>query len=273
MKEIFDFKRFWKFFLYDLRNSKNYFWLSLLLCAFMPAISFVFAQTFSRIFFGTWISDGQFIQIISVIFAVLVVIFTYPVKAYGRITDKRAGSSWVMIPASSVEKTLSIIVVSCVVLPVVFFAIMTGADALLGLLFRNVWPEALICKIFRGGSFLAAESEGLLHVNIPCSIWYCWFSNVLTFILGSIFFKKAKIGKTFLVLFILGQAISIVFSVFFFGTPAFADLIQGNVESFSDSVWVVDMLKNMNWMFAIYFWGYAILIIGLLWARIKTIKH
>lgn len=273
MKEIFDFKRFRNFFLYDLRNSKNYFWLSLLICAFLPLIGFVLSQTFSRVLFGSWVSEGLPLQIISVFMAVFVVMFTYPVKAYGRLTDKRAGSTWVMIPASSVEKTLSIILVSCVVLPFVFFALMTGVDALMGLAFKDVWPEPLICKILRGGATIEAESEGVVHINFPVLIWMSWITNILTFILGAVFFKKAKVGKTFLVLFILGQAVSVIFSMLLIGTPSLSDIYQGNIDSFDDPVFAVRMLKNLNWVVSIYYWVYLLLVIGLLWLRVKTIKH
>ena len=273
MKEIFDFKRFGKFFLYDLRNSKNYYWVSLLICAAMPLICFAIAQTFSRIFFGSWISNSLPIQIISVVMAILVALFTYPVKAYGRLTDKRAGSSWVMLPASSVEKTLSVIITSCVVFPLILFGLMTGIDALMSIVFPGSWPAPLVTEIFGLSATVEEMSTGLIQLNFPMALWYTWITNILTFILGSIFFKKAKIGKTFLVLFLLGQVVSIAWSFILVGSPAFADLLKGNADRFDDPAWTVRLLKNFNWFFVVYLWGYFIIIVGLLWARIKTIKH
>lgn len=273
MKEIFNFKRFGKFFLYDLRNSKNNYWLSLLICAAMPLIIFAIAQTFSRLFCGTWIYNGLLIQVCSAIMAMIVVLFTYPVKAYGKITDKRAGSAWVMLPASPLEKTLSIILTSCVVLPLVFFGLLFGVDALMGVIFPKMWSEPLASLIWNLGPTIEDQSEGIVLMNFPGALWYSWTSNVLTFILGSIFFKKAKIGKTFLALFLLGQAISIVCSLVLIGTPAFADILNADVNAFEDPSFAFRMLKNFNWFMGIYLWGYLVIIIGLLWARVKTIKH
>lgn len=273
MKEIFDIKRFGKFFLYDLRNSKNYYWVSLLICAAMPLICFAIAQTFSRLFFGSWIYEGLPIQIISVIMAICVALFTYPVKAYGRLTDKRAGSNWTLLPASSVEKTLSITLISCVVLPLVLFSLMIGVDALMGVVFPSCWPRPLVCEVFDLNRTMADMSDGIVKMNAPGALWYSWCSSILTFILGAIFFKKAKIGKTFLVLFLMGQVMSMAFSFIFVGTPAFADLLQGNTAQFDDPAWVLRLLKNFNWFFTVYTWGFMIIIIGLIWARIKTIKH
>ena len=50
MNNIFDFKRFGNYFLYDLRNAKNNYAISLLLCGTMPILGFVFAQLLSLIF-------------------------------------------------------------------------------------------------------------------------------------------------------------------------------------------------------------------------------
>lgn len=273
MKEIFNFKRFGRFLLYDLRNAKNYFWLSLLICAAMPMISFAIAQMFARLFVGTWIDEGFPIQLMSVILATIVVILTFPVKAYGSITDKRAGSNWLMIPASAEEKTLSVIVTSCVALPLAFFTLILGFDALTGLMFPDYWPAPLITRMCEFGDSLKAQTEGVVEMNIFNLVSYCWASNILTFILGSIFFKKAKIGKTFLVLFLIGQVVSMLLSMLLIGTPAFADLFQGNVESFNDPAFSLQMLKRASWLIGIYYWGYLALIIALLWARVKTMKH
>ena len=50
MNNIFNIKRFCNYFLYDLRNAKNNYGLSLLILGVMPVVLYIIVQLFSLIF-------------------------------------------------------------------------------------------------------------------------------------------------------------------------------------------------------------------------------
>ena len=122
MNNIFDIKRFGQYFLYDLRRAWNNYGLSLLLMGLIPIILYVVYQLISLVSGrGTGLVPDpmKFVGLFAVLCVVLLGAGT---KLYGFVTEKRAGSDFVMLPASTTEKWLSLALMVCIVLPVVLFA-------------------------------------------------------------------------------------------------------------------------------------------------------
>ena len=143
MDSIFSFKRFVKYLGYDIVNAKNYFGLSLLICGLMPAIVYLVFALFSLVFTGNVQGGGGFSQITSICISLVVVILCFPAKVYGSVTERRAGSSWTLLPASVFEKWLSMLVVCCMVLPLCFGVLFFGVDGIMSLIVKG-YPSSAI---------------------------------------------------------------------------------------------------------------------------------
>ena len=108
MNNVFDIKRFWKYLVYDLRQTVANFGIGLLVVGALPVVIYLATGVFSLVFnHGQWNADPATTQICAAIAAVIVLIMVFPSKVYGSITDRKAGASWALIPASVPEKFVS----------------------------------------------------------------------------------------------------------------------------------------------------------------------
>lgn len=268
MNDVFKFDRFGNYFLYDLRNAWNNYGISLIIVGCLPIVMFALIQVTARFTTGAFIDNSLPVQIISIATAFLIVTLTFPAKVYGKYTEKRAGSAWLMLPASSFEKWLSLILITCVVLPVCFFAVLFISDGLLGVIFPNNWPSPLVSSISSLNAELYAETDGLVSVNWSAIAVVSWIENILCFVLGALIFKKAKVGKTFLALFVIGSLFSWISTLLF----GFAHLTSGDLNLLSQDPDLVGLFNHFNLLISVI----AILYIGGcaagIFARIKTMK-
>jgi hypothetical protein len=279
MNKVFDIKRFGKYFTYDLNNALGNYGISALVIGLMPLILLVFSVIFSLIITGEVIAVPLPVKLALFGISVLVVILSAPTKLYGSLTERRAGTDWLMLPASSFEKFLSMAIMLCIVLPLVVFGLFVVCDLLLG------W----IVPAY-GGSAFKALKDGISSNNIDmmleemslvrtttggtlASVFMGWCATVLPFGLGAICFKKGKAAKT--ILCILG--VEILFSILL------VILFKGGYEGgFELGQRMADFFGNLTAEKA-QFWAnflinlmYLVIVGGLLTAiffRIKTIKH
>jgi len=133
MNAIFDIKRFGNLFLKDnkeviVRSSRMFF-----ICA-----SVYLAQFLIRSLEGD--TDMSFrSQWFTTIFMLFVI--NVPLVSYFWVNDKQKGIYYAMLPASSLEKTISMIINNVVILPLAFFVSLTLLDTLLTLIFsQNGFP-------------------------------------------------------------------------------------------------------------------------------------
>lgn len=269
MNNVFSAKRFGKYFSYDLKHCIDTFGLSLLILGLMPMIAFLFASIISFIVSGDWIPDNTVNRIVAAVIAVFIATIMFPVKAYGEITDKKAGSNFIMVPASTFEKWLSGSLMTLVIVPVALVLLLLGVDLLLGALLPSHYGEALLLQEwFRPIICIPASLTGLsmdVSINVGLIFWVSWATSVLCFLLGAVFFKKSKIAKTILALMIFSMLLSML-------TAPFANLMPGLIESiqlgdaervmrgFWTAVWVIDGAEIVAFLAIYYF-------------RLRTIKH
>ena len=264
MKKIFSFDRFFKYFKYDLVNAKSNFGLALIILGFLPLMTFIVSNLFSLVFTGSWVNNTFATGISGVAFGATYVISSIilGVKLYGSLTDKKAGSNWIMIPASTFEKFLSMFLIVFVIAPVCLAVLLLASDMLLSLLpgYTPVtsWIKDVVSTMANSG----------FKVNYVALIWVMWGNYALAFLLGAIIFKKAKVGKTILWMFIIATVSGIVATNFIGMTNI--------TESFIKDAAVVDMSSfqsRLNWFLNISYIGWiALLCAGIFW-RLKTIKH
>ncbi len=276
MSDFFDIKRFGKFLTYELNNAKASCGLSILVMGLLPAILFTFFEIFSFIFTRHFQPLDMEVKKICFTFCILILVMSIPAKMYGKLTERRKGSDWLMIPASTFEKFLSMVLVMCVVIPVSFFALSGCCDWLLSVVFPEHYGASQtlnsISILSRFGAF-GSDSTALFEPSLAGVIWMLLGSmwvNILAFTLGAICFKRGKAGKTILCYFALSILLSVILVTFFghggsFDSEDFEDLMSGMTAQ-----------KAQNFINFVINSSFFVMLGGLLAAiyfRIKTIKH
>ena len=288
MKDIFDFKRFGKYFVSDFKGCVANYGLSLItISMLLYIICYVVTVSFGLIMNQGWEGLGLGTRATLFVMAMITLVITMPVKCYGKITDKQAGSFFLTLPVSRLEKFVSMLLMTIVVAPVIGTVLYLGLDALVCLFDKtcgnNLMSEmkdlaTIIMNLPEEAEMEAALGEipdnlAKFIKEITCPWLYVddMIGTCLIFLLGAVFFKKGKTVKTFMACIALGIVTSII------ATPIMAPWTN---ELF-------DMMDNGNFdeIFNFGIFRHAALfdtlndtlvnialLIGI-WFRIKTLKH
>lgn len=275
MSNTFNFSRFRKYFVYDLKRQWKNIGMLMLIFALFPIIFYMIYMFFAAMFDGGLMKifigleiDGPAGGTRFGVFAVMSTIFVmlFPSRAYGEITNKEKGSEWLMLPASRLEKFTSMMLISLVVIPLVYVVVYFLSDAFVCLLDKSCGDSLM--------SFRINKEIGSSDFVIPANGFWILASsivgNAIVFLLGGLIFKKWKVVGTVLVLFALQMVFSGLLSVFITN----ADLEWwGNW--FAD--WTIRHADSIDiWLNAfINFWLLLILAICGTWSwfRIKRLQH
>ena len=279
MNNTFSFNRFRKYFRYDLKRWVASFGPTLLLMSAVPVILYTFIAIYSLLFSGQWDTPGETTRIVASVITTVVMVLIYPASVYGYITDKKAGSSFLMIPASVPEKFLSMLLNTIFVVPLTF-----------GLIYLSL--DGIICAIDGscGGSLFKCVRDGVNTIltfpfssDAPVSVslfsmWIHSAGSALFFLLGALFFKKHKILYPLLIIVGLQMFFSILFGIvislglididsFGLWTERIAEQYLSNpdflgwaIPAFNILATLWDILVFAAFATAVYF-------------RLKTIKH
>lgn len=264
MNQIFNFKRFAAYFKFDLASARSNYLLSLLIISFIPLWALIVYEVCSLIS-GNGFSEGNIgLQISSFVTAVVMLWFTAPVKLYGHLTEKKAGSAWVMTPASAFEKFLSLLIITCVILPLAGGILLFAVDAVIALLVPG-FNEPILSSLPTYAGMIGSSDVAIS----PVAFWASWCETILIFTLGSIWFKKGKIGKTFLVSMGILIVLCSITVLIFGSTEIDGDLLEKWFGEFTPK----KLQAVMNWGISlIYFVIFGVLFSGI-YFRIKTLKH
>ena len=135
--DVLNMNRMGRYLVTDVKNAIARYGISFLVMATVSLTAYLLVGFFTTIVGAGWYS----LEVVprSVILGITLVVLTLsaPAKIYGFITDKKEGSSFLMVPASSLEKTLSMIIVCCVVVPFAFFAVYLSLDQILCLIDKS----------------------------------------------------------------------------------------------------------------------------------------
>ena len=202
MNNIFDINRFGRYLSSDLKRCFANFGISFLLLTFMEVIIYAGTTITGLLFDGTWSGPEMGFRAFTFGICMTILCITMPGKCYGEITEKRYGSFHLMVPASTLEKFLSMTVMTFVVIPATFVAGYLGIDFLLCSADKTC-GDAII-------SFGGILSEGMKELNeagllafteaIARPILYIddFIGLISLFLMGSVIFKKHKIAYTLL---------------------------------------------------------------------------
>lgn len=293
--EIFSLKRFGKYFGSDIKTCWANFGMSLLtISVLFPVVVYTIASAFNVILTNEWSGPGFELRISIFAIAMVCIVVTMPVKCYGKITEKQYGSFWLTLPASRLEKFLSMVILTCILVPLAGAAMSLGIDAVIcGL--DHTCGNSIAAEGLDLISNLGEKREITLNLmyesleikdatvaqNIVQQLSSPWlyidefFGVTLPFLLGAIFFRKGKTVKTFLALFALSSLMSIVL------TPlmvSWSKEIISAFENVTDEAFILSVFNNgffrnlvlIDTISDLLFSG--ALLTGI-WFRIKTLKH
>jgi len=269
--EVFDFGRFWNYFKYDLVQMWRNHSKPALFIGGMELLLYMVWVLMALVFTGKW--QGP---VLGARIAVFVIAFTvlelYQTRTYGYLTDPRKGAAWLMVPASKLEKYVSMLLITLIVIPVVFLVVFFAVDSILSLVDPTVGNSILgvgvngVQEMLNGMAAISGSS--LIHFSAGTMIWI-WIvgfvSNFLYFLLCGICFKRYKILGGLGILFLLSIILSIVMSA--------------TVPAWSENLVYLEEEQAVNFVAATFNWAIGItsaLAVGEavgIYYRIKTLKH
>ena len=227
MNETFDIKRLGRLIKYEVINYIPNFFKSLLIFASVIAAVWIFSLTVD---FN--VCPHSRAGLVNALFVLAIVLS--PFIVYKDMNDRKKGYIYAMIPASTLEKLLSMIVLCVVIVPLLAYAVLTATDLLLWLLSKAGIGPFLHMEFYN--PFTAVElvdDEYLLPHIYPVFDSIIYFVNLIAYtIMFNTIFRKNKVLKTILFNMAMSFAFVILTAVVVnITTPEFwEDMFEGLVE-------------------------------------------
>ena len=269
VSEVFNFPRFGKYLIHDLRNAWSSYGVGLLTLASMPLILYVANILFHNVWDGVWTSPSLSARMSLFVLVLLIFTISFPSRIYGNLTSKKEGSDYLMIPASRLEKFVSMLAVCLIAVPICYLGVYLLEDALLTLV-DPTYTQSLAGANFDNivnNDFVSDSdfSVGLIGGGYPAA-FVSIAITILVFLLGALCFRKWKIGGTILVLFALGTVLSLVLGV------SLANRDFSGFETFIENH--IDQLPSyLNWISGIVNTVLFVLLGAGIYFRLKNLKH
>ena len=227
MNEIFDIKRLWKLLQYEVVNYIPNFFKSLLIFASVIAAVWIFSLTVE-----SDVCPHSRDALVGTLFILAIVLS--PFIVYKDMNDRKKGYIYAMIPASTLEKLLSMIVLCIVIVPILTYAVLTATDLLLWLLSKvgiGAFLHMEFYNPFTTVKFMDDEYQQPYIYPVFDSIIY--LVNLIVYsIMFNTIFRKNKVLKT--ILFNITMTFATVIFVAFIAnitTPEFwEDTFKGLIE-------------------------------------------
>ena len=273
--EFFSSKRFWNYFRFDLKQLWHQNGKVALMLGFLSVICYFIWVAGSLVFTHSWQAPGLMARCTFFGFGALILVF-FQTRTYGYLTERKSGSAWLMIPASTFEKWLSMMIVTILVLPIAYIFSYLTLDGIIALLDPTAGQPLLSGSselIQAGNKAMSAASEEGVQFNfmaLSMPVVFQVIGNLLYFLLCGLCFKKWKVAGGIGVLLLVEMLLMPVLSLFFsknwrplldqYGGGNDPELITGWVNG------VMNIASGLNIVIAV---GLAIAI----YFRIKTLKH
>lgn len=288
--DIFNFRRFGKYFSSDLRTCCANFGLSLVSLALIVLfISYFGTVALNLVFERTWEGPELSLRVTEFIVTFFATLILAPSKCYGKVTEKQYGSFWLTLPASRLEKFTSMAIITAIIIPLTSAILYLCLDTVICALDHTCGDSVItgirniITRLSEIKATGAIEGEMIPEsaLNFMKQIGSPWLyiddfiGLSLPFLLGAVFFKKHKIAKTFLALMIISTVISAATTPFM---ENWARDVMGVLPE-ENSIEFVSEMFNMQIFKHVALWDTlsdTIANVGLLAAiyfRIKTLKH
>lgn len=288
--DIFNLNRFGRYLMTDVRNAVSNYGISILVMATLGLSIDVFVGLFHMIVSEGWQGIGISARVPLFLLAFAVTLVSAPSKLFGHITEKKAGSAFLTLPVSTLEKTLSMVIVSCIMVPAAFVIVYLSIDLMVcscdstcgeslieaSTTFRADILDSLVCRHISDLSVVMNKPESLVN---PLLYIDDIVGVSLLFLLGALLFKKSKIAKT------IGSIILICMVLSMIATPLLVsgikyDMVQLMLNNeltpvtFSQHFPVLTWIcRNLALADTINDTVINLLLIFLIWLRIRKINH
>lgn len=191
---------FCRYFAYDLRRAWYNCGLSAICVGALPLVLYLFCLLFNALGMIKSLPDSTVTASLIPV-AYMIYILVFPAKLYGEITVRRAGSNFLMLPASPGCKFASMLLILLLVVPLSIAVLFSASDLMLSLI--PSYGHSMFAKtsiINRTIDSVAVFGNGqLISENLLATTTLEQFFNVvLFFTLGAVIFKRKKTGKTIL---------------------------------------------------------------------------
>lgn len=197
--ETFDRRRFCRYFSHEAKKTVRGQGIFILLASLVPAMLFLFYWTMSLLMDDTgdkmtlW-GSFPFIKIIIAAITFVLFFLIFPILRYGHLTSRTDGREDIMLPASGLEKFLSMIMICIIAVPLAFMAIYFSSD----LIFTQFTPGSDIPLIqgLAGKGFVSVQ-DGYYSLDNLYIFFYPYMISSAG-LAGGLLFSKHKIAFTFL---------------------------------------------------------------------------
>jgi len=279
MNNTFDFNRFKNLLLNDGKMYIRKFGTSLIVFCCLPAVFWIF-----NLLFGTETEGGVRLGFIAIVVAIAMI--QAPSKVYGHANLSREGVGFAMMPASSLEKFISMFLYCAIVTPVIAFFGGYLVDAFLSIFPFGGFEKPIHLYSLNELVNMMNDSDGVIRAGgetefsikdvfpigmIRTGIYVGIIQWAAIFMLGNMLFKKHKAGKTFACYLGINYLISMIMGLVFFNR----NIMERWINNFSDlptEQQIMVFHNGMVWSMVI-----GIIITGVLlfftYRKIKTQKY
>lgn len=251
MNKTFDIKRFGNVVRYDAMNYfQNFGWTLLVLLALPIGLWFLLYTNMNLNDYEAYMTEGRF-GILQVLMYLAVMIV--PSRLYKNVNDPRKGIQYAMLPASSLEKFLSMLLYCVVVTPILYLVGAVLIDSILVLIPGNNPYEGFVFKqIFNTEVVEFGSTEELdsyaQDIKLPLFKFFSFLAYASIFMFTNMLFKKRKLSKTIGILALLGITIMV-----------FVIRLVIKFEGFDGTMNADEMLEFEKYLIrVIYYGGYVI---------------
>ena len=277
MNNTFSFNRFKNLLLKDGKMYiRNYSWL--IVCCSLNAIFWIF-----NLLFGSETMPPFRFGMLCVWTALAMMMV--PEKVFGKVNLSREGVGFAMLPASSLEKFVSMFVYCAIVTPIIVFFGGYLVDTLLSLFPFGGFEKPIHLYTLNEIAHLIEDKEGAVQFNdmatsfgevfpigvMRTSLYVGIIQWAAIYMLGNMLFKKHKTGKTFACYLGIGYVLSTLFGLVFLTS----DRMEQWLESLED--FPAEEMVRLWHNAAIWGMIIGIVITGLLlyftYRKIKTQKY
>ena len=272
MNNTFDWNRFRKVVRKDFRNLWPMFGSTMMVLASLPFAVWLLALVINPHF-----TIDPHYRVTMIMFVSSFAALMLPSRLYRTMNLRNEGIYYAMLPASKLEKFLSMLFYAFIVTPVVVYLGSMVLDIILTLLpagsyhqwlWQSDWGFPLINTMEQDDSFAPGFHSGW----VTAAMWSGYLATPAMFLFAATLFKKHKVLYTFLITYLVEFVLSVILIPVFVALAKNPDFVQWLLETLKD--WGPE--RTMNWFFAIITFFdllLAALFTWLSWRRLQKMPY
>ena len=278
MSETFDKNRFGRYLLCDIKDFIYSNRVILPIICLIGILSYLPISAMTYISENSWAGPGPGMRVLIFFVCIILLMILIPTKLYGKVTSRQQGAAWILTPASTLEKAVSMVIVTIAGL-LLTVGLYLSLDALICLIDKTCGNSIVTALNNSEGFFLFFSGEPVSEAQSSFFNTICnpalyiddYIGGILIFLLGAVFFKSAKPAKTILSIFLFSVALSIIGSVISAIMPSSPELYLTPQEEF-EAFWNRPIIKHVALVDTISDTIVNCLLVTAIYFRIKKLK-